>query len=96
MISKEEVKKLAQLARIELTEEEVAHFAKDMGEILAYVETVKEVAKEKTEKSEGLVKNVLRKDQVSEASELFADAVLENVPHASGRFVVVKKIIEDK
>lgn len=43
MLTTEEVKKLAQLARIELSEQEVVRFQKDLDTILEYIDELKKV-----------------------------------------------------
>ena len=95
MISNEEVKRLASLARIELTEKETETFAKDMGAILTYVDAVKAVSGAKTEGKEFNLKNVLRDDVVRE-NKSYTDDILKNVPNKSGEYIAVKKIIEGK
>ncbi len=44
MITPEEIKKLAHLARIDVTEEEVAGYAKDFEAILGYVDQLNNVS----------------------------------------------------
>ena len=66
MISKEEIKKLAELSRIHLTESEEAALAKDLQNILSYIEKLKEVdisgVLEMTHAVEA--KNIFRTDEV--------------------------------
>ena len=45
MISKDEVKHIAKLARLELTEKEVEKMQKDLSEILGYFDLLKRVAR---------------------------------------------------
>lgn len=65
MISKEEIEHLKDLARVEFGEVETKKLAKDLGEILGYVEQLKEVdvsnAQEMTHSVD--LKNVVRKDE---------------------------------
>ena len=93
MISEEEVKKLASLARIELTTKEVVQYAEDMGEILEFVKSVKGINND-AEKSQGLVKNVLRGDSNIRESGVYTEEVLNNAPKKQKNYFVVKKIIE--
>jgi len=65
MISKEEIEHLKDLARVEFGEAETKRLAKDLGDILSYVDELKKVdvsgVPEMTHALEG-VKNVFRKD----------------------------------
>jgi aspartyl-tRNA(Asn)/glutamyl-tRNA(Gln) amidotransferase subunit C len=62
MISLEEVKKLAMLARIELTPKEEKELQKDLGAILDYVSKLKEVPTKETGTFKTLA-NVFREDE---------------------------------
>ena len=67
MISKAEIEHLKDLARVEFNKKETEKLAKDLGEILGYVDELKSVdvssAPEMTHALEG-AKNVFRKDKV--------------------------------
>ncbi|MEK7162480.1 MAG: Asp-tRNA(Asn)/Glu-tRNA(Gln) amidotransferase subunit GatC, partial [Patescibacteria group bacterium] len=71
MISREDIKKLAELARIHLTEKEEKNLEKDLQSILSYVEKLKEVdvsgIPEMTHAVEA--KNVFRNDEAGEIGE---------------------------
>lgn len=95
MITIDEVKKLAGLARIDISEKEAEAFANDMEAILEYVDTVKKVAGEKVEQADFTVKNVLREDVVSESSE-YRNDILKNAPRISNDFIEVKKVLDAK
>jgi aspartyl-tRNA(Asn)/glutamyl-tRNA(Gln) amidotransferase subunit C len=93
-LTRDDVLKLAQLARIDLTDEEVEKFAAEFTEILGYVEqldTVDVAGLQPTSQVTGLV-NVTRKDEVIKygykASEL-----LKNVPATDGDLIKVKRMI---
>lgn len=42
-LSKEQVKRLAHLARLKLTEKEIEQYQSELGDILSYVEIIKEL-----------------------------------------------------
>jgi aspartyl-tRNA(Asn)/glutamyl-tRNA(Gln) amidotransferase subunit C len=92
----DEVKHLATLARIELSEEEAAAFTKEMSAILEYVSTVQDIAGEglSTEPTVGLHHNIFRKDEVTNAPGEYTEALLKEMPATEGRFMVVKKILQ--
>ncbi|MFN8414900.1 MAG: Asp-tRNA(Asn)/Glu-tRNA(Gln) amidotransferase subunit GatC [Cytophagaceae bacterium] len=65
-ISKEEIKKIAYLARLEFTEEELDNFSGDFNKILVWMEKLNEL---NTDKIQPLIHmsheiNVLREDEV--------------------------------
>ncbi|MFW6256781.1 MAG: Asp-tRNA(Asn)/Glu-tRNA(Gln) amidotransferase subunit GatC [Bacillota bacterium] len=80
MISKEEIMHIAELARLELTEDEIDMFTRQLGDILDSFEKLDELDTEKIEPTAYTipVRNVMRKDQVEESLE--RDQVLKNAP----------------
>jgi aspartyl-tRNA(Asn)/glutamyl-tRNA(Gln) amidotransferase subunit C len=95
MVSNEEIRKLASLSKIELTDSEVEAFSKDIGSILSYVDAVKKVSDMSVSASEFNLKNVLREDVVRN-DKSYTKAVLENAPKTVGDYIAVKKIVEGK
>ncbi len=76
-ISIEDVKKIATLAHIEITEEEATKFTKQIGDILAYVEKLNEVDTTGAKfKSQTDLKNVFRDDEPKPS--LLQEEVLRN------------------
>ncbi|PIP24401.1 MAG: Asp-tRNA(Asn)/Glu-tRNA(Gln) amidotransferase GatCAB subunit C [Candidatus Nealsonbacteria bacterium CG02_land_8_20_14_3_00_37_10] len=65
MISKEEVKHIAKLARLGLTEKEIAKYQKELSSILDYIEKLKEVDVSGVGPTSHsvLVENVMRGDE---------------------------------
>ena len=65
-ISRADVAKLAKLARIEMTAEELDHLSTQLGQILGAVERVSEVAKADIQPTSHAIEmvNVFRKDEV--------------------------------
>ena len=65
-ISRADVAKLAKLARIEMTAEELDHLSTQLGQILGAVERVSEVAKADIKPTSHAIEmaNVFRKDEV--------------------------------
>jgi len=92
MISIEEIRNLAQLARLRLTPEEEAALQKDISSILDYVGQVS-AANVSTERETPALHNVMRDDR--EASTLGKrEALLNAFPKREGDFNVVRKILE--
>jgi aspartyl-tRNA(Asn)/glutamyl-tRNA(Gln) amidotransferase subunit C len=93
-LTRDDVFKLAKLARIDLTEEEVDKFSAEFNEILRYVEQLQAVDVEglaPTSQVTGLV-NVTRKDEVKDYGYKAKD-LLKNVPSKDGDLIKVKRMI---
>jgi len=95
-ITKQEVEKVAKLARLELTDNEKAAFTKQLSQILMHVETLKQydtIGVEPTATVLGQV-NVFRPD-ITRPS-LAVEHAVANAPESADGFFVVPKIIEDR
>lgn len=93
-ISLKDVEYLALLARVELTAEELKKFTRELDEILAYVEKLKEAKTQgvpPTSHVEALA-NVFREDEVQPS--LKPEQALANAPSREGNFFKVPRIIE--
>ena len=93
MLTKEEVKKVAQLARIALTEAEVEKFQKELSTVLDYVEELKQVdvtGLEEVSQVTGLV-NVQREDKAV-MSDIHED-IMKNAPEIKDGYYKVKAIL---
>lgn len=96
MISKEDIQKLAELSRIELTDEETASLQKDISNILDYVGQVSSV-EGSAEKTVPLNHNVMRDDvPYADDSQLKGarEDIVAQFPRREGDYNVVRKIIE--
>ncbi len=99
MISREEVLKLAELARLKVEDEEVESLQKDISSILDYVGQVSAVQGNTSAKAEELpsVRNVMRADTLRVATDPMADkesTLRAAFPTRSGDHNVVRKIIQ--
>jgi aspartyl-tRNA(Asn)/glutamyl-tRNA(Gln) amidotransferase subunit C len=95
-ITKQEVEKVAKLARLELTEVEKVAFTKQLSQILTHVVTLKQydtAGVEPTATVLGQV-NVFRPDEVRPS--LPVERALANAPESAEGFFVVPKIIEER
>ena len=93
MLSREEVQNLATLARLELSDAELAALAGDISGILGYVAHINSLSSSVSEVSHVNV-NTLRDDVVVHGSNEFSESLLANAPQREGQYVKVKKIIE--
>ena len=88
------VKKIASLARIAITDEEVAKIAPELDNILGWIEQLGEVDTSSVEPMTAVIPNHLRlRDDVVTDGNV-RDAVLSNAPQAEHGFFAVPKVIE--
>jgi aspartyl-tRNA(Asn)/glutamyl-tRNA(Gln) amidotransferase subunit C len=88
-ITIDQVKHVAHLARLGITEEEAEGFRKNLESIITYAEQLNEVDTENVEPTSHVlkIKNVLREDIAAEG--LPREEVLKNAPdHQDGQFKV--------
>ncbi len=87
-----DIKNLAHLARIEITDEEVQKFKSDIEPILAYVAQINDVQIDDVH-PEYMTKNLMRADVADSADSTEHDMVLKNAPDAQDGFYKVPKIL---
>jgi aspartyl-tRNA(Asn)/glutamyl-tRNA(Gln) amidotransferase subunit C len=93
-LTRDDVLKLARLARLDLSEEEINTLAEELSEILHYVEQLQDIdvsGLSPTNQVTGLV-NVDRDDVVVDYGYKPLD-LLNNVPHTKGDLIQVKRMI---
>lgn len=92
MISKDEVKHIAKLARLELTEEEVEKMQKDLSSILDYFEMLKKPPQSKNFKENFYCEaSSLRKDESWHSG--LADELIASAPDKKEDYIKVKAIL---
>lgn len=94
-ISRKEVEHVANLSRIELTEEEKEKFEHDLSAILDFVGKLNEVDTENVEPLTGgtILEHIMRKDEETDKSlEGKTAELLEAVPEKKNGWVKVKAI----
>lgn len=94
-LTRDDVLKLAQLARLRVSDDEVAEFQQELEEILHYVEQLNDVdvsGLQPTSQVTGL-ENVTRDDEVLHYGYEPAD-LLKNVPAVENNQIKVKRMIE--
>lgn len=93
MATGEDVKKLASLARIHVTDEELPKFTKEFEPILAYVGQLEKLDLPKDLKANPKLKNVMRTDENPTESGTWTKKLVEAFPQKEGDYLVVKQII---
>lgn len=94
-ISLQEVERIAELARIGLTEEEKEKFSEELSAVLEYVEQLKEVDTKNIEpvsQVTGLI-NVLREDVAEDFDREDRKIIISNFPEEKEGCVKVKQVM---
>ena len=93
-VNREEVLKIASLAKLSLTEEEVEKYTSQFNDILDYMHQLNELDTENVEPLSHVLEltNVTRKDV--EESSLKRKEVLKNAPESDGDYFIVPKVID--
>jgi aspartyl-tRNA(Asn)/glutamyl-tRNA(Gln) amidotransferase subunit C len=92
-LSHDEVRKIAKLARLRLTEDEVAKFSDQLSDILSHAKMLEEVETDKIEAASQItgLKNVIFKDGVEVCDH--AEALLGQSPQQiQDRMIKVKSV----
>ena len=89
----EDIKKLAELSRLDLSDEEMIEIAADFEPILAYVSQVQEVTGLGETEASYLVENVLREDVATNPEGSYHDVMIAAMPDSQDGFLKVKQIL---
>jgi aspartyl-tRNA(Asn)/glutamyl-tRNA(Gln) amidotransferase subunit C len=92
MITVDEIKNLAHLARIEVTDEEAEMYAKDFESILGYVDQIKRADVSQID-IQPLEVNIARIDENPTVSDTNRDTLLGQAPESQDGFYRVPKIL---
>ncbi len=87
-----DIKALAKLARLDVSDEEVARLEKEIPAILGFVEEIQQVATTTTPESAEL-RNVMREDINPHESGLYTEDLLSAAPAQRNNQVVVKQVL---
>ncbi len=92
-VTKQEVEKIAELARLEFNESEIEHLTKDMNQILHHMDKLNELDTLNVEPlSHPIeVKNVFREDELKSSTK--REDALKNAPDKDDEFFKVPKVI---
>ncbi len=93
-ITIEEVEYIAKLARLRLDNKEKKNYAKQLDQILNYVDMLSNLNTSSIKSTSHILpmKNVFREDEVRES--LTSDEILLNAPDKEDGFFKVKKVVE--
>lgn len=94
IMNKEEIQKLADLSRLELTDSEINAYQKDFEGILSYIDTLNQVVLDKNLESDRKPNtNYLRDDSLSYESGQFTLDILDQAPDRKDDYFKVQKIL---
>lgn len=108
MITKDDIEKLAKLARIEIPDPEKESLRKEIDAILEYVAQIKEASglgsvevglpaqgesPTSSNQEKSTVRNVFRADENPHESGINTETLLTEAPEREGQYIKVKKIL---
>ncbi|MFA6082620.1 MAG: Asp-tRNA(Asn)/Glu-tRNA(Gln) amidotransferase subunit GatC [Patescibacteria group bacterium] len=92
-IDKTEVKHIAELASLSLTEKEVDRFSVDLTNILKYINQLDEVKVDSGAIDNESLYNIWREDEITNIN--MRDQLLQNTPDQKDGFIRVKAVFGD-
>lgn len=93
MINKEEVGKIAKLARLKLADEENEKMQKDLSEVLDYFNLLKKVKSKTAILDSEKKERTIRQDQPKPQPDLVAEKLVKAAPDKKGKYIKVKAIL---
>ena len=94
-ITPEEVRKVARLSRLSLTDDEVSAYARELGAVLGYVDKLRELDLEGVEPMTHVEDVVNRLDADEPGPTLANETLMEMAPDPMPPFVKVPKVLGD-
>ena len=92
--SPEDVRRLAMLSRIEISDADLQSFAGEFDAILAYVGKLEELTLPSvSERVLPTARNVLREDGEPHAPGIYTEKIVEQFPERDGNYLSVKQIL---
>ena len=93
-MNSDEIRALAELARLELSDTDVANYQKDFEGILEYISTINSVEVESyDDQVRGDTVNMMRADDASYTPGMFTEDLLNAAPHREGDYIRVDKVL---
>ena len=94
MATKEEVKKLAALARITVEDAELEKFTSEFDAILAYIGQLEKLELSGVEETKSALRNVMRADGEPHAPSAYTEKIVKQFPASEKNALSVKQIIK--
>ncbi len=96
MITTEEIKKLAALTRISISDEELSSFTKDFDAIIGYMNQFEKLDLQKVSEEKPLLRNVMREDRDPHKGGIYTKKLVAQFPKKERDYLSVKQIISHK
>jgi aspartyl/glutamyl-tRNA(Asn/Gln) amidotransferase C subunit len=94
MATKDDVRKLAELARLSIADEELERFAKEFDSILAYIGKIESLnVSAHSGGGNPPLRNVFREDGEPHEKGTYTKKLVEQFPQKDGNYLSVKQII---
>lgn len=93
-VDRDTVRRIARLARIAVTDDEVPHLQQELNAILSFVEHLNEVDVRDVEPMTSVTPMSMKKrrDEVTDGG--YAERIVRNAPSTEDNFFVVPKVVE--
>ena len=95
MTQQVDIRALARLARLEVSDEEVATLEKELPSVLEFVEQIQKASSESPPEEHSL-RNVMREDANAHESGLYTKKLLDAAPAQEKDYVAVKQVLRQK
>ena len=87
--------KIASLAKLELTDQEIKEYSKDLTNILKWMEELKEVDVSNVQPVTSVTKNELyEREDIAYKHTVEQEKILLNAPEKEGKYFTVPKVVE--
>ena len=93
-VDQELVRKIAHLARISVSEEDVKHLETELSQIMDWVEQLSEVNTDGVQPLTSVVEATLRQRQDEVTDGGYPEDIVKNAPNSEDNFFVVPKVVE--
>jgi aspartyl/glutamyl-tRNA(Asn/Gln) amidotransferase C subunit len=95
VLTRDDVKKIAALARIGLEDKEIEKYQKDLSGILDYFKELEELDTKDVEPIGHITGkySVFRPDKRGESTQVEREAILKNSPERKGNYLKVKSVL---
>ena len=94
-LNKQEIEHIADLARLELSDDELEKYRNQISDILGYIDQLQEVDTNNVEPTAQItgLENVLREDEICEWDKKEIEKSLNQAPDLSNNQIKVKRIL---
>ena len=95
MTQQVDIRALAKLARLDVSDEEVAKLEKELPNILSFVETIQKASADTTE-TQSEHRNIMREDENPHEGGIYTEKLLSAAPAREGDRLKVMQVLRQK